>query len=188
MSHRMLVAALAVVTSGCVSMQSMPTASIDPIALPGALVQRTSFEGPGAAPAAGPDAQVRGGGKSSDASGGGDDKPMRVRGEPGTEQQQRTRKALFWAGIAFTVIGGATLLATGIGGRVTQGQLTKGYDDETLTHDEEKTLRNRGETFNALAGAGGGVMIVGAGVAAITFGIDYTRCGSIAKRKRKDCK
>ncbi|MBC8067457.1 MAG: hypothetical protein IAG13_03910, partial [Deltaproteobacteria bacterium] len=108
--------------------------------------------------------------------------------DPGTHKQQRVRTGLFWTGVALTVIGGAALLATGIGGRVTQGQLSTGYKEESLTHAREKTLRDRGDLFNALAGASGGVMIVGAGVTAITFGIDYSRCGTIAKRKRKDCK
>lgn len=203
MIARSLLIAAAVSTSGCAvattrpmtTMQlarQQPRAVLDPIDLPGAMAQRTSFEGP--APAAGSDATVRGGVGS-----GGDDKAMGGEGgggktgpvqpDAGSDRQQRVRTGLFWAGIAFTVIGGATLLASGIGGRVTQAQLKKGYDNESLTHADERKYHTRGDIFNALSGAGAGVMIVGGGVAAITFGVDYSRCGALAKRKkRKDCR
>ncbi|HWB76955.1 MAG TPA: hypothetical protein VG755_18435 [Nannocystaceae bacterium] len=194
----MLVAA-AVAVSGCAigtrsttPMQLAPQqqrAVLDPIDLPGAMAQRTAFEGPAAA---GSDASVRGGvgsGGDDEAMGGASSKPGPVEQDAGSDRQQRVRTGLFWAGVAVAVIGGATLLASGIGGRVTQAQLKKGYDDETLTHDDERKLHTRGDIFNALAGTGGGLLIVGGGVAAISFGVDYSRCGTLAKRKkRKDCK
>lgn len=200
MIARSMLVAAAVAAGGCAvatrpmtSMQlapQQPRAVLDPIDLPGARVQRTSFEGP--PPAAGSDATVRGGvgsGGDNKAMGGEDSKPAPVQQDAGSDRHQRARTGLFWAGVAVAVIGGATLLASGIGGRVTQAQLKNGYDDESLTHDDERKLHTRGDVFNALAGTGGGLLIVGGGVAAISFGVDYSRCGALAKRKkRKDCK
>lgn len=101
-------------------------------------------------------------------------------------KDQRTRTGLFWGGVATTVVGAAMLTAFGVGGRVTQGQLAKSYEDADLTYDREETLRDRGKVFNALAGAGAGIALVGLATAAVVYGIDYSRCGTLAKR-RKDC-
>jgi hypothetical protein len=200
-----LVVAVALAIGGCASTGSHPglavevgrplpaasfdvaasRAAIDPARVSGAVAKRTSFEGPE------PDATVRGGGSSrrdSKALGTTDTKPNPVTTDPGTDKQQRVRKGFFWAGIALTAIGGATFLATAIGGRITQAQLQKGYDHETLTHDQEKTYHVRGDVFNALTATGATLLFVGIGTAAISFGVDYSRCGSLARRKRKDCR
>jgi hypothetical protein len=226
MSIRSLVAALAITCTGCASLQTSSSVSshaIDPSFLPGAIVQRTSFEAPPAGPGSDggfpgsttrndsavrhADGPAQRGAAGTNAAGASNDGAtpvtpiteeaamapgpearVPVRADPGTPSAQRTRTALFWTGLVLTIVGGATLLGAGISGRITQGQLTRGYDQESLSHTREKTLRDRGEVSNALAAAGGGVMIVGAGLTAITFGIDYSRCGNISKRKRKDCK
>jgi hypothetical protein len=200
-----LVVAVALAAGGCASAGSQPglaievgrampaasfdvaasRAAIDPANVAGAVVKRTSFEGPE------PDATVRGGGSSrrdSKALGTTDTKPNPVKGDPGNDQQQRLRRGFFWAGIALTAIGGATFVASAVGGRITQAQLQKGYDRETITHDQEKTYHTRGDVFNALTATGATLLIVGVGTASISFGIDYSRCGSLAKRKRKDCR
>lgn len=167
---------LAMATMGC-AVAPMPTRyAPDPATLYGAKAHRTAFEDPTAKTAAAP-APVGPAPRETDAPPADDE----------TKKDQRTRNGLFWGGVAVAAIGGASLLAFGIGGRVTQGQLAKGYDDGDLTYKREEQLRERGKVFNSLAGAGAGIGLVGMAVAAIVYGIDYSRCGTLAKR-RKDCK
>lgn len=99
---------------------------------------------------------------------------------------QRTRSGFFWAGVAMAAAGGGLFLGTAIGGRVTQGQLNKGYEDNDLTYDRESKLRDRGKLFNSLAAAGGAIALTGIITLAVAYGIDYAHCGKLAKR-RKDC-
>lgn len=101
--------------------------------------------------------------------------------------RQRTRNGLFWTGVALAAIGGAAFVGTAVGGRVTQGQLNKGYRNDDLTIDRESTLRDRGKGFNIGASVTGSIALVGIAMLAIVYGVDYARCGTIAKR-RKDCR
>ncbi|MBX7081794.1 MAG: hypothetical protein K1X88_21500 [Nannocystaceae bacterium] len=101
--------------------------------------------------------------------------------------RQRTRNGLFWTGVALAAIGGAAFVGTAVGGRVTQAQLDKGYRNDDLTIDRESTLRDRGKGFNIGASVTGSIALVGIALLAIVYGVDYARCGTIAKR-RKDCR
>lgn len=171
---RTLALTTACATLGCAFTATPARYAPDPATLYGAKAHRTAFEDPTqTAPVptatAGPAPRDPGPNESDGA------------------KAQRTRTGLFWAGIATTAVGAAMLTAFGIGGRATQGQLAKAYDDADLSYDREETLRDRGKVFNALAGAGAGIALVGLATAAVVYGIDYSRCGTLAKR-RKDCK
>jgi len=160
---------------GCASAPTLTTAP-DPARMYGAVAHRTAFEeGQGAqapvaepAPVAGPTPRA----------------PTDVT-EP--EKGQGARTGIFWAGVAATALGAAMLTGFGIGGRVTQAQLEDGYGDGDLSYAREEKLRDRGTVFNQVAGAGAGIAIVGIAVTAIVYGVDFSRCGTLAKR-RKDCK
>ncbi len=161
---------------GCASVQPTIVAAPDPASMYGAKVHRTAFEDPtaAAAPTAAP--AVASGPAPADH--GSSDDPAK---------EQRTRTGVFWGGVGALALGGGMLTAFGIGGRVTQAQLKNGYEDGDLTYAREEKLRDRGTAFNKVAAAGAGLAIVGLAVTAIVYGIDYSRCGALAKR-RKDCK
>lgn len=171
--HRALSVAVCAPMFACVLGPAPRTIAPDPAAMYGARTHRTAFEDP-TAPAPAP-AAIAG------------PAPAPADTPAPADDDQRKRTGVFWGGVATAAVGGAMLTAFGIGGRVTQAQLKNGYDDADLTYDREDTLRDRGKTFNALAGAGAGIAIVGAAMAAIVYGIDYSRCGTLAKR-RKDCR
>jgi hypothetical protein len=103
------------------------------------------------------------------------------------DKAQRRRNGLFWAGVALTAIGGAGVIGLGVGGRVTQAQIAKGYDDDDLTHAREKELRDRGEGMNIGAATSGAVGILGVALFSIALGVDYVRCGTLTTKRRKDC-
>lgn len=169
-----LAASIACATMGCAATGPTHVSTApDPASLWGAKVHRTAFEDPAAADPA--PAAIAG------------PTPRPVDDGGDTDDAQRKRNGLFWGGIATTAVGGALLLATGIGGRVTQGQLQNHYEDADLTYSEEDKLRKRGDVFNALAATGAALAIAGAALAIVTYGIDYGKCGTLAKR-RKDCK
>lgn len=169
--------ALVVASSlGCASVQPSLAAAPDPATMYGAKVHRTAFEDPTAAAEPTTAPAVASGPTPADRS-----------HEPDPAKEQRTRTGLFWGGVGALAVGGAMLTAFGIGGRVTQAQLKNGYDDGDLTYAREDELRDRGSAFNKVAAAGAGLAVVGLAVTAIVYGIDYSRCGTLAKR-RKDCK
>jgi hypothetical protein len=114
------------------------------------------------------------------------DAPLHDPGEP--DKRQRARKALFWTGIVFTAIGGAGTIGFAAAGEGTENQLANGYEDGTLTRARDDQLRTRGEIMNGLAIGSAGLTLVGIAFAAIAYGVDYTRCGTLAKRRRRPCK
>lgn len=174
-----LVAVVIAPLLGCAMAQAPVMMAPDPATMYGAKAQRTAFEEPTPAPAS---ARIAGPSGRRDGTDTGDaDTP------PAGRDAQRTRTGLFWAGIATTALGGVMLTAFGIAGRVTQAQLKDGYEGGDLTYARENTLRDRGKAFNAVAAAGAGIGLVGAAVAAIVYGVDYSRCGTLTKR-RKDCR
>ncbi len=111
----------------------------------------------------------------------------RVEGQPEPDKSQRARSGVFWTGVVLAAAGGAGLLGFGIAGRVTQGQINKGYEDGNFTHEEEQTLRDRGEAMNIGAATTGALAFVGIAMLSIALGVDYVRCGKLTTRKRKDC-
>lgn len=111
----------------------------------------------------------------------------RVEGQPEPDKSQRARSGVFWTGVVLAAAGGAGLLGFGIAGRVTQGQINKGYEDGNFTHEEEQNLRDRGDAMNIGAATTGALAFVGIAMLSIALGVDYVRCGKLTTRKRKDC-
>lgn len=91
---------------------------------------------------------------------------------------------LYWLGIGMLAVGGATAIGTGAAGYATKRQLKNGYDG-SLTAEDTRTLETRGEGLNKAMIAGAVVGIIGAALAITTFGIDYTRCGPVAPKRRR---
>lgn len=174
--HRLLIAASLATAVGCASSPTINYAP-DPARMYGAVARRTAFE-------EGADAPQAPAAEPAPVAGPAPRQPADIT-EP--QKGQGARTGIFWAGIATTIVGAAMLTGFGIGGRVVQARLKDGYEDGDLTYAREDELRDRGNTFNQLAAAGAGITLVGAAVAAIVYGVDYSRCGSLAKR-RKDCK
>ena len=107
---------------------------------------------------------------------------------PTTDSGPRERKAvtpvLFWLGIGLAAVGTAGTIGTASAGYATQRQLSGGYGG-TLTRSEAETLQNRGAALNQASIAGVVVAVVGAVLALTTFGVDYTRCGPLAPKRRR---
>ena len=81
---------------------------------------------------------------------------------------------LFWLGIGLTAVGGYA----------TQRQLSGDYRGSATT-DEIQTLERRGSTLNKATIAGVVVTVVGAVLALTSYGVDYTRCGPLAPKRRR---
>ena len=103
----------------------------------------------------------------------------------GATRAEKRRKSLFWGGIGLLGIGTVGFMGFGIGGRVVQKQIADGYDNGTLTREDEDKLRKRGELMNGLAIGSAVVGLAGAILASVTYGIDRTRCGQL--KPRRDC-
>jgi hypothetical protein len=111
----------------------------------------------------------------------------RVEGQPEKDKAQNARTGVFWAGVVLAAAGGAGLLGFGIAGRVTQGQIAKGYEDGDFTHSQEQNLRDRGDAMNIGAATTGAIAFLGITMLSIALGVDYVRCGKLTTKKRKDC-
>ncbi len=173
MSLRNLAAVALVPLLACAFAQPGLVHAPDPATAYGAKAHRTAFEEAQPQHAASP--MVGPAPKS-------DDTPTDV----ASADAQRTRTGVFWGGIGATGLGGLMFAAFGIAGRVTQGQLSNGYDDGSLRRDREDQLRGRGKAFNVVAATGAGLAVVAGVVSAIVYGIDFRQCGTLSKR-RKDC-
>jgi hypothetical protein len=93
--------------------------------------------------------------------------------------------ALMWTGVVLGVVGGAMALGFGAASYTADRKLTDGYAGDGLTVAEEDRLRDRGSTYDKVAAAGGGLGVLGLGLASVTFTVDYIRCGSLAPKRRK---
>lgn len=100
---------------------------------------------------------------------------------------QRRRKGALIAGVVASAVGGAMAIGFGAAGQITENQLDKGYDDG-LSRAEESDLRDRGEAFNGVAIGGAALAVAGLSLTAVILGIDYTRCGNLVKKRRKQCR
>ncbi len=134
----------------------------------GALDQRTRFEldDRGSAPTA----------KSETAADSPEDSP----------KKERRRKLLYYTGLGAIGFGVLGSVSFGIGGRIVQAQLKKGYEDGTLTRDREDQLHTTGTVMNGMAIGSAVVGLLGVITAATIYGIDYSRCGELPPR-RKNC-
>jgi hypothetical protein len=103
------------------------------------------------------------------------------------ERRQRTRTALFWTGIGMVSFGAVGFAGFGIGGRVVQRKIERGFEDGSLTHDDKDRLDRTGVAMNGLAIGSGVVGLLGIGLAALVYGIDNAKCGEL-KPRRSACR
>jgi len=91
--------------------------------------------------------------------------------------------AVFATSAAIGAVGVLGAIGFGIAGAALNPKLDDGFDDG-LSVAEEDRIRDRGALFNDLALGFGVAGLVGLSVAAITYGVDYTRCGKLAPKGR----
>jgi hypothetical protein len=147
--------------AACVACSTAPSASlrtIDPGLMVGQSAQPTAFERRGEVEGAEP---------------------------PDPAKRQKARTITFWTGVVLAAVGGAGTIAFGATGRAFEQKLARGYET-SMTRAEEERYQDRGELMNGLATGSAAVGLVGLLSAAIALGVDYTLCGTIAKR-RKGC-
>lgn len=170
-SARFIALPLALLT-GCAALPTTarPTTTARPLPADlqiGAMSQRTAFE-------------LDDGAESSAST-----EDLVVEDDPDTEKKKRRRKLLFTLGVVATGVGLLGWTSFGIGGRVTQAQLSNGYEDGDLTRDREDTLTTRGEVMNGLAISSAVLALIGSAFTATVYGIDHARCGDLPPRRKK---
>lgn len=104
------------------------------------------------------------------------------------DSQPRSRKpvtpVLFWLGIGLVAVGGVGTIGTASAGYGTQRQLTNAYLGKASV-SEIQTLENRGSRLQQASIAGAVITVIGAALALTSYGIDYTRCGPLAPKRRR---
>jgi len=141
---------------GCASLQPQITPPIEPSPTLGSMSETTAFESEGRDP-------------SLDDSG---------------PKKRNVTPPLMWTGVALASLGAVGTIGFGIAGRVAQDKIDDGFD-EGMTRSELDDLERRGETWNTLAITSASIGIAGAVLAAVVYGVDYTRCGPLAPKKRR---
>lgn len=89
----------------------------------------------------------------------------------------------FWGGTIAAGLGAAGLLTTGTIGYVHTRRVADGYANG-MSHAELDDHVTAGERANKLAAVSATIGIVGLVVAAATYGVHYSRCGSLAAKRR----
>ncbi len=171
MHARWLALPLAALT-GCATASAPSPRLLPPDLRLGSLSERTAFEDPAV------ESSTTG---SRDAP----DDRARDEGPRDTPKKRRRRKVLFFLGAGAAGFGGLGVVGFGIGGRVVQGQLDRGYDEQTLTRSEEDTLTTTGEVMNGLAIGSAVIGLAGVILAATAYGIDHARCGDLPPRRKR---
>jgi hypothetical protein len=92
---------------------------------------------------------------------------------------------LFWLGIGLVAVGGVGTIGTASAGYATQRQLTSDYRGVADASDVQN-LENRGSKLNQASIAGAAIAVIGAILALTSYGVDYTRCGPLAPKKRRN--
>lgn len=92
---------------------------------------------------------------------------------------------LFWIGIGLTAAGGGTLIGSAAAAAATRSQLRTAYDDGTTVARVDE-LERRGSNLNKISIAGAVLMVAGAIMSLTSYGYDYTRCGPLAPKRRRD--
>lgn len=172
---------LALLTSGCTAVTALPP-PISPDLRVGKMADRTDFE-LGAEPGPSEPGVDREELHPADIA---VDEPFEAPDE--AHRNQRARKAVFWTGVALTALGTAATITTATAGQVTEKRLADAYEDGNLSLAREDRLTGAGETLNKAAIGSAGVALVGLAMAVISFGLDYTACGKLARRRsQRDC-
>ena len=91
---------------------------------------------------------------------------------------------LFWLGIGLTAVGGVSTIGTAAAGYATQRQISGDYRGSASAADVH-TLEHRGAVLNKATIAGVVVTVIGAVLALTSYGVDYTRCGPLAPKRRR---
>jgi len=141
---------------GCASLQPQITQPIEPSQTLGAMTETTAFEREGRDPSL----------------------------DDSAASKRKVTPPLFWTGIAVASLGAVGTIGFGIAGRVAQKKIDDGFD-EGMTRAELDDLESRGETWNTLAITSASIGIAGAVLAMVVYGVDYTRCGPLAPKKRR---
>ncbi len=105
--------------------------------------------------------------------------------DPAPTARRPVTPILFWIGIGLTAAGGGTLIGSAAGAAATRNQLQTAYDDGT-TVERVDELERRGSNLNKVSIAGAVLMVAGAIMAITNYGYDYTRCGPLAPKRRRD--
>ncbi|MEZ4450733.1 MAG: hypothetical protein R3B09_14725 [Nannocystaceae bacterium] len=109
------------------------------------------------------------------------------RAAPSDETGKTTKgptKALFVAGIIIGAIGAAGLISMSAASYGLDRKLDNGYA-EGITREDAQTLVDRGKALNTGAIVSASVGLAGFLTAITTYGVDYTRCGPLAPKRRR---
>lgn len=104
-----------------------------------------------------------------------------------TDDDQDLRKALFIAGVVASAVGGAMAIGFGAAGQITENRLDDAYASG-LSRADESDFQDRGKAFNGVAIGGAAIAVVGISLTTVVLGLDYTRCGNLLKKRRKECR
>jgi hypothetical protein len=182
---RMVALLVAGSVTACAPALPVARRPIDPDLQLGALAHRTAFEveedslasapgddGPASAPVDVGDPATDAGGTSTT--------------DTDTDTAQRQRNALVWSGVALMALGGAGTIGFSTAGQITESRLDGAYASG-LSRDRDERLRDAGLLSNRLAYASASIGVIGLALLAIGYGLDYTVCGALSK-KRKKCR
>ena len=153
-------------TTACASLQPSPQIHIDPRLNVGNMGQRSDFELRTEAALA-----------------------ARAAATATSDVRPAARKpvtpVLFWLGIGLLAVGGVGTVGTASAGYATQRQLTNKYAGMADASDVQN-LEARGDKLQKASIATAAIAVVGAVLALTSYGVDYTRCGPLAPKKRRD--
>lgn len=93
-------------------------------------------------------------------------------------------RALFIAGIIVGAIGAAGMISMSAASYGLDRKLDRGYEDG-ITRDEAETIAERGDAMNTGAIVSASVGLAGFLTAITVYGVDYTRCGPLAPKRRR---
>jgi len=91
--------------------------------------------------------------------------------------------ALFWTGVIVGAVGSAATIAFGATGYATEREIERSYE-RGASRSDIADLEQRGDTMNALTVTGATFGVLGWGLALATYGVDYSRCGPLAPKRR----
>jgi hypothetical protein len=100
------------------------------------------------------------------------------------DKDQRRRTALFWSGVAILAVFAGTTAGMMATGQIVENRLNDGYD-AALSRDREQRLRDTGKVTNQVAIVTGGISLLGLALLLAGYGLDYSVCGKMAKRRKK---
>ena len=155
LSDRLVPCLLAVALSACAASSRTPVRTIDPSLHVGTMGAQNRFE-----------REMR--------------RPVDTSAPPAT----KATPVLFWTGATLAVVGAAGTIGFGVAGNLMNNKVENGFDGE-FTNEEFDRYQDRGNAFNKATIGSAVVGLVGLSIAAIVYGIDYTRCGPLAPARRQ---